>query len=144
MKLKWFGLMLSLIMLAGCSFAEDVNQSLNYTDQATTFVNEAAQFAGTIPDLAREAANDSQAKEQLNEQLDQMKAAIADFNKLEAPAFAKDLHERLSGYSESLSGQIDQYKEQIQDGVTDFKNTEMSQTLTQIQETMDQLRNLVP
>ncbi|SMF91646.1 hypothetical protein SAMN05661091_5523 [Paenibacillus uliginis N3/975] len=144
MKLRWLGITLALILLSGCSLVEEVNNSLDYTEQATSFINEASQFAGSIPDLAQEAVSNSNAMEKLTEQLDNMKARISEFNGLEAPAFAKDIHEQLAGYNETLSQQIDDYKEQIQNGVTDFKNTEMSQTLDKIQETMDQIRSLAP
>lgn len=144
MKLRWLGLTLVLLFLSGCSLVEDVNNSLDYTEQATSFINEASSFAGSIPDLAQEAANNTNAKEKLNEQLENMKARISEFNGLEAPAFAQNIHETIVGYNETLSQQIDGYKTQIENGVTDFKNTEMSQTLNKIQETMDQVKNLVP
>lgn len=141
---QWLGITLVLLFLSGCSLVEEVNHSLDYTEQATTFVNEATQFAGTIPDLAQEAANNLDAKEKLTEQLENMKTQIAEFNGLEAPAFAQNIHETLVGYNETLSGQIDEYRTQIENGITDFKNTEMAQTLSNIQETMDQIKNLAP
>lgn len=141
---QWLGITLVLLFLSGCSLVEEVNNSLDYTEQATTFVNEATQFAGTIPDLAQEAANNLDAKEKLTEQLESMKTQIAEFNGLEAPAFAQNIHETLVGYNETLSGQIDEYRTQVENGITDFKNTEMAQTLSNIQETMDQIKNLAP
>lgn len=141
---QWLGITLVLLFLSGCSLVEEVNNSLDYTEQATTFVNEATQFAGTIPDLAQEAANNLDAKEKLTEQLENMQTQIAEFNGLEAPAFAQNIHETLVGYNETLSGQIDEYRTQIENGITDFKNTEMAQTLSNIQETMDQIKNLAP
>lgn len=145
MKLgRWLGIMLVLILLSGCSLVEDVNNSLDYTEQTASFINEATQFAGTIPDLAEQAANNSNALQQLNEELDNMKASISEFTGLEAPAFARDIHDQLVGYSQTLSQEIDSYKEQIQNGVTDFRNTEISQTLDQMRETLEQLNNLAP
>lgn len=141
---QWLGITLVLLFLSGCSLVEEVNNSLDYTEQATTFINEATQFAGTIPDLAQEAANNLDAKEKLTEQLENMKTQISEFNGLEAPAFAQNIHETIVGYNETLSGQIDEYRTQIENGITDFKNTEMAQTLTNIQETMDQIKNLAP
>ncbi|WP_054954932.1 DUF6376 family protein [Paenibacillus dakarensis] len=145
MKLRsWLGITLVLLFLSGCSIVEEAGKSLDYTEQATSFVNEAAQFAGTIPDLAQEAANNIDAKEKLTEQLDSMKTKISEFNGLEAPAFAQSIHETISQYNETLSGQIDEYRTQIENGVTDFKNTEMAQTISKIQDTMDQIKNLTP
>ena len=144
MKLKWLSAVFIVILLSGCSLLEQVNGSMNYIEQATTFVNETTQFAGTIPDLVREAANDMNAKEQLTEQLESMKSRIAAFNELEAPAFAQTIHEELTRYNETLSEQINQYNEQIQNGIMEFQNNEMIQTLNNIQDTMDQLQNLAP
>lgn len=144
MRLKWLGITLIFILLSGCSLLEKVDNSMNYTEQATSFVNEMAQFASSIPDLVKEAANDSRAKEQLIKQLDSMKTLITDFNGLEAPAFAHNIHETLTGYNETLSKQIDEYNEQIQNGVTKLKKNEMVQTLNKIQETIDQISILTP
>ncbi|MFC7680404.1 DUF6376 family protein [Paenibacillus sp. GCM10028914] len=141
---QWLGITIMLLFLSGCSLVEEVNNSLDYTEQATTFVNEATQFAGTIPDLAQEAASNIDAKENLTEQLENMKTKIAEFNGLEAPAFAQNIHDTIVGYNETLNEQIDTYKTQIDNGITDFKNTEMAQTLSQIQETMDQIKSLAP
>lgn len=141
---QWLGITIMLLFLSGCSLVEEVNNSLDYTEQATTFVNEATQFAGTIPDLAQEAASNIDAKENLTEQLENMKTKIAEFNSLEAPAFAQNIHDTIVGYNETLNEQIDTYKTQIDNGITDFKNTEMAQTLSQIQETMDQIKSLAP
>lgn len=144
MKLRWLGITLALILLSGCSLVEEVNNSLDYTEQATSFVSEATQFASSIPDLAQEAASNSNAMQQLTEQLDNMKTSISEFTGLEAPAFATDIHEQLTGYADTLGQQIESYKEQIQNGVTEFKNTEMSQTLDKIQGAMDQIQSLAP
>lgn len=144
MRIKWLGITLIFILLSGCSLLEKADNSMNYTEQATSFVNEMAQFASSIPDLVKEAANDSHAKEQLIKQLDSMKALITDFNGLEAPAFAQNIHKTLTGYNETLSKQIDEYNEQIQNGVTELKNNEMVQTLNKIQETIDQINILTP
>ncbi|KKO55178.1 DUF6376 family protein [Paenibacillus sp. DMB20] len=146
MKRKLYRLAMAfvLLILSGCSLVEDVNQSLDYTDEATAFINETVTFANRIPELAQEAANNSGAKEKLTEHLENMKQRISEFNQLEAPAFARDIHEKLTGYTDTLSLQINDYLAQIKEGVTDFKNTEISQTLQQLQDTLEQVRNLQP
>lgn len=141
---QWLGITFVLLFLSGCSLVEEVNNSMDYTEQATSFIDETTQFAETIPDLAQEAANNLDAKEKLTEQLEHMKSKISEFNGLDAPAFAQNLHETIAQYNETLSQQIDEYRTQIDNGITDFKNTGMAQTLTHIQETMDQIKNLAP
>ncbi|NMO96386.1 DUF6376 family protein [Paenibacillus lemnae] len=141
-KLQSLGVILIALLLSGCSVVEDVTQSLNYTDEASQFINETVAFANQVPQLAQEAANNSDILGQLNTQLDQMKQSISEFNGLEAPAFAQNFHEQLTSYNETLSQQIDEYSTQIQNGVTDFKNTEMAQTLGQIEGVLEQLRGL--
>lgn len=143
-SILWLAMTLVLLLFSGCSLANDVDQSLNYTDEASQFVNEAVTFANQLPALAQEAADNVDAKESLTEQLDKMKQRISDFNQLEAPSFARDIHEKLKGYNKTLSTQIDQYKEQVKNGVTDLKNTELSDTLKDLENTLEEVRNLKP
>lgn len=143
-SIQWFAMIMILPLLTACSIARDVDKSINYTDEASQYVNEAVTFVNQLPALAKEAANNADAKESLTEQLDKMKQRITEFNQLEAPSFAGDIHEKLKGYNETLSTQIDQYKEQVKKGVTDLKNTELSDTLKDLENTLEEVRNLKP
>lgn len=139
-------LLISLVLgvLSGCSLVDSVNNSLDYTKEATTFINEASQFAESIPELAQQAATNTDAKETLTQELEAMKTRISEFNGIEAPAFAQNIHEQLVGLNDTLLTDINGYMDQIQNGVTDFQNSNIVQTINKINETMDMLQNLQP
>ncbi|WP_339269896.1 DUF6376 family protein [Paenibacillus sp. FSL K6-1330] len=139
-------LLISLVLgvLSGCSLVDSVNNSLDYTKEATTFINETSQFAESIPELAQQAATNTDAKETLTKELEAMKTRISEFNGIEAPAFAQNIHEHLVGLNDTLLTDINGYMDQIQNGVTDFQNSNIVQTITKINETMDMLQNLQP
>lgn len=139
-------LLISLVLgiLSGCSLVDDVNNSLDYTKEATTFINDVSQFAESIPELAQQAATQTDAKETLTKELESMKARISEFNGIEAPAIANNVHEQLVALNETLLTDINGYMDQVQDGVTDFQNSGMSQNINNIKETMDMLQSLQP
>lgn len=139
-------LLISLVLgvLSGCSLVDSVNNSLDYTKEATTFINDASQFAESIPELAQQAATNIDAKETLTQELEAMKTRISEFNGIEAPAFAQTIHEQLVALNDTLLTDINGYMDQIQNGVTDFQNSNIVQTINKINETMDMLQNLQP
>jgi Family of unknown function (DUF6376) len=139
-------LLISLIVgvLSGCSLLDSVNNTLDYSKEASTFINETTQFAETIPNLAQQAATDSGALETLNKELEAMKTRITQFNGIEAPAFAQDIHDQLVALNETLLTDINGYMDQIQNGATDFQNSNIVQSVNKITDTMNILQNLQP
>lgn len=139
-------LLLTLLLgvLSGCSLLDSVNNSLDYTKEAGTFINEASQFAQSIPDLAQQAATSADAKETLTKELEEMKTRISEFNGIEAPAFAQDIHEQLVALNDTLLTDINGYMDQIQNGVTDLQNSGIVETVNKINEAMDLIQNLQP
>lgn len=131
-------------VLSGCSLLDSVNNSLDYTQEAGTFINDASQFAQSIPELAQQAATNADAKETLTKELEEMKTRIAEFNGIEAPALAESVHEQLVALNDTLLTDINGYMDQIQNGVTDFQNSGIAQTVEKINETMDMIQNLQP
>lgn len=141
-KLLLFSLLVGV--LSGCSLLDSVNNSLDYTKEASTFIQEASQFGGSIQELAQQAATSAEAKEKLNKELEAMKARISEFKGIEAPAFAKTIHEKLVGLNDTLMTDINGYLDQIQNGVTNLQNSNIVQTVNKINETMEMIQNLQP
>lgn len=131
-------------VLSGCSLLDSVNNSLDYTKEASTFINETTQFAESIPELAQQAATNTDAIDTLNKELEAMKTRITEFNGIEAPAFAKDIHEQLVALNDTLLTDINGYMDQIQNGVTDFQNSNIVQIVNKINDTTSILQNLQP
>ncbi|MFD1952862.1 DUF6376 family protein [Paenibacillus thailandensis] len=139
-RLFWIPLL--VVLLSGCSWLDQVNQSLDYTGEAASYINEATQFAESLPGLAQQAVTDTNARESLIAELENMKARISEFNGLEAPEFAAQAHEQLVALNQTLLENINAYLEQIQNGIVDIQNSDIMQTVGKIKETMDMIQNL--
>ncbi|GAA0328175.1 DUF6376 family protein [Bacillus carboniphilus] len=143
---KWFGLVALLFLLSGCSLIEGVNNTLEYVNEATDYINEASQFAGEVPALAEQAVSDPAAREQLVQQLEEMKEEIGEFNQLEPPGIAKDIHQKIEEYNTTIQTTIDQSLEKINEGQYKLEellsNSPLIQTIENLQNTLNQLEQL--
>jgi benzoyl-CoA reductase/2-hydroxyglutaryl-CoA dehydratase subunit BcrC/BadD/HgdB len=147
MRLKLMFLVVVLWLVTGCSIADKVNNSLNYTEEATSFISNAARLAEQWPALAEKAITDPEARNKLKTELTVMKERILKFNAIEAPAFAKNIHQQLVSYNETLMQEINGYLEKINSGVIDWKSLKDSplvDTLNQVTQILDRLQNLTP
>ncbi|PZE19710.1 DUF6376 family protein [Paenibacillus xerothermodurans] len=145
MRVRVLLVVLAVFLLPGCSLLDSVSNSLNYVEEATTYINDASQFAEQLPGLAEQAVTDPQAREQLKTELENMRTQIANFNQLEAPAIAQDIHQKLVEYNEKLMTAIDGYMAKINNGVFDIqalKDSQILQTVEQITQILNQLQNL--
>ncbi|PLR78412.1 hypothetical protein CU633_05380 [Bacillus sp. V3-13] len=123
-----------VMLLSGCSFLDDVNQSVEYVNDATTYINEANKFAEELPQLAEEAIANNDSVQELKNSLIDMKEDAENFIAIEPPAVADDVHAQLTEYSEQLKAAIDIYLENIEIGNLDLTTLEDSQILTTLNE----------
>jgi ABC-type transporter Mla subunit MlaD len=144
MKMKLALFLVAVAFLTGCSVVEQIDRSVNYTSEATTYVEQAAEFARKLPDLAQQTAKDPEVKEKLVAELEAMKQRVADFNALDAPAVAADVHAKLQKYNASLQQEIDQVLNGLNEipAVQAVKDSQIVQTLTEITRLMEQINNL--
>ncbi|MBC6974839.1 hypothetical protein H9I32_21335 [Bacillus sp. Xin] len=147
MKLKKTILLVFLITigLMGCSVIEEGKNSIDYAQKATDYVNEVSAFANEAPALVEKAINDSAARKELETKLGEIKKDIPAFNELTPPDVAKDIHQQIVGYNEKLSALIDTTMKKIEEGKLDveqFKNSELMQTVQQVQDLKDKVQNL--
>ncbi|ULL16246.1 hypothetical protein DVH26_18410 [Paenibacillus sp. H1-7] len=145
MRVKLLLLLFAVSLLSGCSLLDKVDQSLNYVNEATQFINSGTRLAEQLPNLATQAITDPEARTAIKNEFMEMKARIEAFNKLEPPAFAKSIHEQLLAYNETLTKQINTYLEQMNVGQIDWKSltdSSLIQTLDQITQILDKLQNL--
>jgi hypothetical protein len=136
---------LSFGLLTGCSVLDSVDTSLNYANEATTYVNNAASFSEQLPSLAEQAVTDPEAKNSLLDELENMKNNIANFNAIEAPSFAEDIHQQLVDYNETLEQDIDGYLEKAKiDNISldSLADSHILQTVDQITQTLNQIKQL--
>ncbi|WP_144492042.1 MULTISPECIES: DUF6376 family protein [Bacillus cereus group] len=143
-KTMLFAIIVS-IGLMGCSVVEEGKNSLDYVQKATDYVNEISAFANEAPALVEKAVNDEEARKELETKLNEIKQDIPAFNELTPPDVAKDLHQQIVGYNEKLNTLIDTSMKKIEEGKIDveqFKNSELMQTIDQVQALKDKVQNL--
>lgn len=145
--MKTYMLMLIMLvgLLSGCSALDQVNQSVNYVSEVTSYINSTSNLSQSLPDLTQQALTDPQAREQLSQELANTQSQINAFNQLEPPAFAKDLHQQLSSYSATLGTEVNSLIDQVQAGkltVADLNHSQIFQTVDQINGLLNQFQQL--
>ncbi|GKS11306.1 hypothetical protein YDYSY3_23060 [Paenibacillus chitinolyticus] len=134
MKIRLVLAVLTVLMLSGCSLLDGVSSTLNYGEEAKTYLQEAAAFAENLPAAARDAATDPQAGEKVKKELEAMRENISSFNGLDAPGFAEDLHKQIVGYNETMLGTINGHLEQLNSQVLDYQSLLQSPVIQQVNE----------
>ncbi|MEK3889210.1 DUF6376 family protein [Bacillus sp. FSL K6-3431] len=139
-----FGL-LSMLILSGCSLLGEVNNSLDYVNEVTDYINTAKSFANEVPPLAQDAVTDTEARENLENELQAMKEEIQTFNEMEPPSIAADIHENIVSSNKKLEEGIDLYLTNIENGTFDpefLENSEIMKTISEITDLMNQIEDL--
>ncbi|MBD8071339.1 DUF6376 family protein [Bacillus sp. PS06] len=146
MKKRWVVIFItSVLLLSGCSLIEDVNNTLSYGKEATEYVSKAGTFAKEVPTLATQAVNEPEAATELETKLVDMKQDMQEFNGLQAPEMAADLHQQIVAHNQKVEEGIDLYLNNMEDGKLDpaiLENTEIFQALTDITNTIDQIKQI--
>ncbi|WP_243526246.1 DUF6376 family protein [Bacillus pseudomycoides] len=144
-KKAWLFLLMMVIGLTGCSMIKEGKNSIDYAQKAIDYVNEVSTFANEAPGLAGKAINDSAARKELETRLREIQKDIPAFNELTPPDVAKDSHQQIVGYNEKLNELIDTTMKKVEEGKMDvdqFKNSELMQTIQQVQKLKDKIQNL--
>ncbi|WP_147535823.1 DUF6376 family protein [Bacillus marasmi] len=144
---KWFTVLFAgmLILLGGCNVINEAKNTVTYIDQAIEFINTATDFANDAPPLAKRAVEDTQAATELETMLLDMKNEIEEFNSLQAPEIAADLHQQIVDNNTVVLNGINLYLESIEDGKLDpaiLENTEIFQTINDMSGLINELKKL--
>ncbi|OLQ55837.1 hypothetical protein BHT94_18555 [Bacillus licheniformis] len=134
-----------LLSAGGCGMLDQVNDGLNYTSEATGYVEKVKTFAEDAPQLAEQAVHDSEAKEKLEEQLESIKQAAADFNELTPPDAAKEIHQTIQEHNETLQKSADDVLKQVEEGkvsLEEWEQSDLVQNTKQITDVMGQIEKL--
>ncbi|SER67965.1 hypothetical protein SAMN04487944_10832 [Gracilibacillus ureilyticus] len=133
---------ITILFLTGCSFLEDVNSSLDYAEKATTYLTELSNFAEEGPQMIEGVMNDTVTEQELEEQLLTIQSMIEDFNKVEVPAVAEEIHQNIMMKNEELLNEINTV---IEDGnlvIDQLENSEIVQTINEASELLNRIENL--
>lgn len=136
-------------LLSGCSLVEGVrqiDQTLDYTNEAASYVADAAAWAESIPAMVERAATDPAARDGLIRELESIQSRIERFNGLDAPQAAQDIHRRIVGYNETLQQDIGAFLEKLNGDIRNFDQAYLesgiSRTLGEIAELIGTIQNL--
>lgn len=125
------------LILSACSFLGEVNNSIDYVNQATDHINKLNTFAEEAPQLIENAANDLEIQKELETKLVTLKQDIEDFIKInDVPSVAKDIHQELVVKNELL---LDEINTVLQNGNLALDKLENSKIIT----TVNELTNLL-
>jgi hypothetical protein len=134
-----------LLLLGGCSFLNDAQDTITYVNEATDYLAVATDFAGNAPALAQQAISDLQAAEDFQTMLQQMQQTAEAFNELQAPDIAVELHQQIIEQNSAIVSEIETFMNSFQDGLLDpaiLENTELFQTVQDITSIIDQIQQL--
>jgi Family of unknown function (DUF6376) len=133
-----FLLIPTLLLLAGCGIIEETKKTINYATETTTYINELSTFAEEAQTMANSGDADLA---DVETKLTELEKTITDFNSIEAPEIAEGIHKEILIQNEKLLDTINK----IQSGeltIEDLSNTDFSQSINEITEFMDQIKNM--
>ncbi|WP_338469479.1 DUF6376 family protein [Niallia sp. XMNu-256] len=146
MRKLWIGILITVgLVLGGCSFVEEANNTVSYVNEATSYLNEVNDFVNEVPAIASEAVNDPQTLTELESKLIDMKNEIQSFSEVQAPEITADLHQQILDYSQQAEEGIDLYLTHIEEGKFDpsiLEDAELFQTLEEITTIVDEIKQL--
>ena len=143
-KLTIWLMALSLFILQGCGLLETVDNSINFASETTAYMNELTTFGQEMNTMAQQALTDAEAQTALKEQLIALKDQIIQYEGIQVPDYAKDLHGQIVAYNENLQQSLDQAISNIEQGKAAFEATGIPETVNKINELLNQLNALNP
>ncbi|WP_260471809.1 DUF6376 family protein [Bacillus salinus] len=141
-KVYVFFIVLVTFVLSGCSFLGEVNKSLQYVEEATQHITTLTNFAEEAPRLIQEAATDEAVRADLENRLKTLREDIEQFNGIDAPAIARDIHDKIVQQNEAIKAEIDKVLENGQLVIDAIENSQLIQTINEITELLNQLEQL--
>lgn len=135
-------LVTTLLALSGCSFLEEANNSLNYVNESTEYINDLSKFAEETSSLVSEVATNSEVKAELESKLESLKEKVQEYNGIEVPAIAENIHQELLAKNKQLEESVNKVLQNGEVAVDQLKQSELYQTIDDITSLMDQVEQL--
>ncbi|MDD9268143.1 DUF6376 family protein [Paenibacillus sp. GCM10023248] len=137
-----FVVLLSSVLVGGCSFLESANSTLDYVNQATSHINKLSTFAEQAPQMIKDAAANPETKAELEKQLLALKADIEQFNLRSVPAIAKDIHQQLVDKNKVLLDEINKVVENGHLALDKLQNSQIITTINDITGLINRISSL--
>lgn len=128
------------LMLSGCSLLGEVNNTLEYANEATDHINTLSTFAEQAPQMIQDAALDANVKQDLENQLNNLIVEIEAFNNVEAPKIAEDIHQQLVSKNNVIIEEINTVLESGK--IETLENTQIFNTINEVTTLLNQIEQL--
>jgi PBP1b-binding outer membrane lipoprotein LpoB len=135
-------ILVSSMILSGCSLLEEVNGSLNYANEVKEQVTTLSTFAEEAPQMFKEAAVNPEVRQELEERLIALKSEIVNFNKIEAPALAESIHQQLIAKNQALLDEINKMVENGNMKLDSLGNSPIFKTINDITGLLNRIEGL--
>ncbi|WP_102275508.1 DUF6376 family protein [Cytobacillus massiliigabonensis] len=141
-KLNLLIAVLVSLLVSGCSFLGEVNDSLEYANKATEHINTLSNFAETAPQMIQEAAANGEAKVELENQINTLIEKMENFNAIDPPTIAEDIHQQLVEKNEIIIKEMNQVMGDGEILLDQIESTEIFTTINEITALLNQLKEL--
>ncbi|WP_394137142.1 DUF6376 family protein [Cytobacillus oceanisediminis] len=142
-KILLTGLLAILMLLSGCSFLGEVNNSIDYVNQATEHINTLNEFSEEAPQMLKEAAADPALKQELEDRLVTLKQDVEDFIALkDIPTLAEDIHQELVSQNKALLAEINIVLENGNLALDKLENSELFSTINEVTSLINRIEAL--
>ncbi|MDF0728916.1 DUF6376 family protein [Cytobacillus sp. S13-E01] len=141
-KILFVFVILSTVLMSACSLLEEVNNSLDYVNIATNHINTLSNFGEEAPQMIKEAATNPEAKEELENKLKKIKQDLEEFNKIEAPALAEDIHQKVVDKNKEIEEVINSTMVNGKLALEKLENTQIFTLITEITTFLNSLEEL--
>ncbi|UOE57276.1 DUF6376 family protein [Bacillus sp. CMF12] len=131
-KVILIGLLTVSMLLSGCSVLGEVNNSIDYVNEATEHINTLSDFAEEAPQMIQDAAADPALKQELEDRLTTLKQEVEEFIALQdIPTLAEDVHQELVTQNEALLAEINKVLENGNLALDQLENSELFTTINE-------------
>lgn len=141
-KLSVLFVVIATLMLSACGVLDEVNNSLDYANEAQSYIDSLREFGEEAPGLVQEAAADPDARAELESQMNTLTEEIEAFNNLEAPVIAEDIHQNIVAKNEVLLDEANQIMDNGEVMLEKFENSEILNTVNDVTSLLDKVKNL--
>ncbi len=131
------------MLLSGCSFLNEVNDTLDYAEVTTEHIERLNTFAEEAPQLVENALSNPELVKELESQLSTLKTEIEEFIALtDIPTVAEDIHQELISKNELLLEEINKVLENGHIAIDKLENSQIFTTINDVTSLMNRIENL--
>ncbi|MEQ2528036.1 DUF6376 family protein [Bacillaceae bacterium CLA-AA-H227] len=136
-------IILATMLLSGCSFFNEVNDTLDYVGVTTEHIERLNTFAEEAPQLVENALSNPELVTELQSQLSTLKTEIEEFIALsDIPTIAEDIHQELVSKNELLLEEINKVLENGHLALDKLENSQIFTTISDVTSLMNRIENL--